>query len=433
MASISGAKASEVLFTNFDDTNTGALHYEMQIDPTISNDPQKYGEGRISGRSYKMQANNPTLHKLFKEDVVIKDEEYIISFWANEFELGHTATNITITVTMTGSNSISNQVTFNKPVSWEYYEFPINTSSLTNPVEIEMTTSADVRLDDILIYPINSSVQINTFNNKGQVLAETSQNKFITYGYDVFDRVQYSKDFEGNLISVNKYSTKDWEGDFYIVQNGDYVNKPINFTAYPENVGSATYYWDILAYDDTQEYDPETHDYSGIGGTTSKTYTLNNPTEDKFIFVKIVIGNAEYYAKYLLKHSYLKYYYDEADICVIGPIKVDNCGIHPSVISSCNYIAPMGTTTFSIDTESITQPITQFRWKFSTVTPSIGDKYPLDAVTTTTINNSSTYTLTDYSQVGTRYVWCVVDLDNGEQLYSDLRTLEVYSSGCTAE
>lgn len=430
VCSFVGAKASQVIFTNFEDKNTGAMHYELQLDPGITTSPGRFGQGSNSARSYKMFSGNNSVNQLFKDTVSLAAEDYIFSFWANEFDTGHAATSITITLTFTASGTTSKSITFTKPTNWEYFEGRIEASTLTGPVDITITTDEDVRLDDILIYPVSASVQHVSYNEKGQVMAETAQNKFVSYGYDEYGRAQFSKDFDGNLISVNKYSTKDWEGDFYIIKDGEYSNLAITFTVLPNNVGSGTYYWDVLDYDFTLAYDPSQHDYSGISGVSENSYTMTDPVQNKMIYVKILIGGQVYYEKYFLRMSDLKVYDETVDMCVSGPIKVDKCAALPNVNSTCNYVVPGTGTVFSIDTSNIVGLVNQYHWKTSTVGPYSGDTYPMQQFTTSISNTSSTYTITNFDQPGLQYVWCQVQLNDGTLLYTPLRSVEVYSSGC---
>lgn len=431
LVAIAGAKASEVWFCNFEDVNTGALDYELKIDGTIATSSARFGDGHHSSRAYKMPSGNNTLYKLHRDDVTMANEDYVVSFWANEYDAVSTVSSITVTVKLTAGSTVSKDFTFSKPSTWQYYEGVLSASGLSGPVDIEITTNADVRLDDILLYPVNASVQHNSYNANGQMEATITGSKLVSYEYDAYGRVQYTQDFEGNIISVNKYSTKDWEGDYYMVMEGKYNNLPIPFKLFPENIGSATYYWDAVAYDNTTNYD--NHDFSGITGSSSNSYTMAvDSIAEKMVLVKVVVGAKETIVKQIFRKGDLPAFNEQVPFCVSGPIRVDQCGNYPSQNASCNYVVAGSGTVFSVDASGLSGAVDEYIWRTSHAPPAPGDLYPGTQVANAPEpSQSSTYTVTNYSVPW--YVWCDVKLTDGSIHPTELRTIQVYSSGCNQQ
>ena len=119
--------------------------------------------------------------------------KYIFSVWVKDND--PTTNSIPITLSVNASNvSLVRRATVEK---WKLIEGTIDIpQSSTGPIEISLTGSSSVLVDDLRIHPFDSHMKSYAYDDKTlRLMAELDENNFATF---------YEYDDEGSLTRVKK-------------------------------------------------------------------------------------------------------------------------------------------------------------------------------------------------------------------------------------
>ena len=121
---------------------------------------------------------------------------YIFSFWLN----------VSGTTTLTFTGAAITPPTYTVP-GWTYHEFSIPASSLGSTFSLGFSASANVSVDDLLIYPDVSEATTATYDQSSYYkICQTNTNGVSAYfANDQWGRVLYAYDQDHNIVQRNQY------------------------------------------------------------------------------------------------------------------------------------------------------------------------------------------------------------------------------------
>lgn len=204
-------------FSNARPENTGFSNFEIPcaVDFTIGSGALVSG-GRYSNYCLNFQPSTSLCRVLTKPATAAN---MIVSFWLKDAQ---SAGEISICATSLGCNlsncSSSPAVSFSAGSQWKYYQVKIpyaNKFGVTTFTYI-LSTSVAVKLDDLIIYPDNSSVAAYSYTSnsiaKYLLTAKTGINGIgNSYEYDNAGRLWLVRDQFDNIVEMKKYKLINYE------------------------------------------------------------------------------------------------------------------------------------------------------------------------------------------------------------------------------
>jgi hypothetical protein len=129
-------------------------------------------------------------------------QNYIFSIWINPSATG------TLTLKVAGTGTSVGSITFTS-LSWSYYEVKIPVSSLGASFSLAIQASANIAIDDLLLYPDVSEATTAAFDPTGHYkTAQTNTNGVSAYfTNDAWGRVTFAFDQDKNIVQKNTYLT----------------------------------------------------------------------------------------------------------------------------------------------------------------------------------------------------------------------------------
>ena len=231
-------------FTNARPENVGYSNFETAsaTNFTIGGSGYSVSDGRYSTTCLNLQPTMSLCRLLTKPPSA---KNMIISFWLKD---ATSAGDIYLCVSSTGCSSsgcaVTPVVSFTTGSEWKYYQVtvPFTIKFGVTTFTYTLGTSAAVKIDDVLMYPDNSSVTTYSYTTnttaRNQLTAKTGINGVgNSYEYDNAGRLWLIRDQFDNIIEMKKYQLVNrhrvqipsiiigWNYQHYI------VNQPGNFTA----------------------------------------------------------------------------------------------------------------------------------------------------------------------------------------------------------
>ncbi|MBD1363799.1 hypothetical protein IDJ77_08245 [Mucilaginibacter sp. ZT4R22] len=209
VASFSNAKSSEVAYTDFDTDPGTAPGNSFTVSGTGSFTPL----GSHAGNAYGLPANTKTFtspalsRSLMTKSFYAGSTQYynIFSVWIN----GPAKSN-TLYISLNGGSAVG--YTYTGTGDWKYYEFRVNVTSMPSPPStftVSFTSSDNISVDDILLYPEASEASTVTYDPVYHYkVAQTNTNGVSEYfENDQWGRVLKTKDQDKNITQRNYYVT----------------------------------------------------------------------------------------------------------------------------------------------------------------------------------------------------------------------------------
>lgn len=432
VASVSGAKKSEVFFMDFENPNITSEDHEFDFDHTVIFNADLLNEGRNGNKAYDIKSDNS--HRLFKDGVDLADEPYLFSLWAHEHASPYNGT-VTLTITLTGSTTKVQTISIPHNNDWTYYETILDSKDLTGLTNIKITTSEKIRLDDVLMHPVSASMKYNQFNSKRQLIGETASGVSIYYQYDHLGRAKSTKDHEGNIININEYHTREPATDLYISALDATLNA--SFRAYHSKLVNPSYKWTVIEnINNTTDYDPSTYDFSGIAnGTSTFSHLFPSTDSNHYVYLQLSAdGISPKYTKIQVRGEGLSNEQEAFTLCVGGPIRYDRCEEEPSVMGRCSFpMQLISGTVFVAHLPDVGANSTVYTWK--RLNKSNYDVHGTSSAFTQTLletGNELGIVISDYGSEDF-YIWCsaVAYNSNNESIatyQSNVQHIQVYNS-----
>ena len=271
-AAFKNATYSQVAFQDFDsDPGASATNTcYFTISGTEAFTPTTAHAGNAYGLGSTQTVTSPSI----KKNTLATN--YILSIWTNAASgtLTVTAGGNTYPITLSGS-------------AWKYNEISIPASGLSSPFTLTVTTSANVAIDDILLYPDCAEASTVTYDATAHhKLAETNTNGVSSYfTYDQWGRLRMQFDQDKNIVLTKAYITPGNVTDYtptvsFSPSAGITVSTPVTLSAYGGDVCTAaanvyTYKFGDGTYTVTTSATAPSHTYT-TPGTYQDTLIINS-------------------------------------------------------------------------------------------------------------------------------------------------------------
>jgi len=321
-ASFSNAQYNELAFINFD-TKFAPPAITFSISGTGS-----AATGSHSGKAYGLNTGQTVSATVVKNSTA---SNYILSMWINA-PSGSKSLNITI------NGSSQPAFSYTGTGTWQYYEKKIPVSSFTSPLAFSFTTSQNISIDDILLYPDVAEATTAGYDtvSYAKTVSTTTNGVSAYYTNDTWGRLLYQYDRDKNIFEKRTYVTASQistglSAGFNITNTHSAIvkNYPLTFTGPNVNctVG-VTYTWDFG--DGTV--------ISGVNLTSlAHTFTTANTFTVKLTMSNPILGSSTYSQPVvvlsqppaLVPHT-----------CPVGVSSWDNC--HDRAASLFNSTCPAG-------------------------------------------------------------------------------------------
>ncbi|MDJ1497619.1 RHS repeat protein [Cytophagaceae bacterium DM2B3-1] len=187
IAQVVNATLDQVAFTSFESDDKGYWNYSgTVIKPTAGLVPGKTGNNYYSLSSGAITRSN------------LPAGRYIISYWT----IGSSSIS---TITISGTNlSIIRQKRYAYVGNYTFYEHIVSLSATGS-----VTLSGPANVDEVRLHPEIADMITYTYSPLVGKTSQTDANgRTIYYEYDEFNRLQYIKDQEGNIIKRVTYVFK---------------------------------------------------------------------------------------------------------------------------------------------------------------------------------------------------------------------------------
>lgn len=216
LAEYSNARPENIGFANFD--KPSAVDFSISSGYTLAT-------GRYSDHSLNFTTST-LLCRLLTKPVTAK--YMIISFWLKDAQSAGTISLCSTTSGCTASGCTSDPIlSFTTGSQWKYYQVivPYANKFGNTTFTYILTTSATVKIDDLLIYPDNCSVTSYSYTSNAVSLnlltAKTGINGIgNTYEYDNAGRLWITRDQFGNILEMKKYKLINYEDQPASIQIG---------------------------------------------------------------------------------------------------------------------------------------------------------------------------------------------------------------------
>lgn len=232
IAEVANAKWNEIGFSNFDEES-------VESSFSSSGGVTVIQPGRASNNAMSFQSGQNFNKTIYNAST---NSKIIFSVWLKD---AAAAGNLTINIACTGCGTIQYTVPFTTGSDWKYYEFKFNKPSGSSYV-FTLTTSATVKIDDIMVYPDNAGIKINSYTSKTYgtsglsntlLTAETGLNGSARfYEYDNMGRLLIIKDQDNNIVEAKTYKRVNaWPSataPISVNPNPALVNEQISFANY---------------------------------------------------------------------------------------------------------------------------------------------------------------------------------------------------------
>lgn len=230
VASFKNAQVGEVAFTDFD-SFYGYPSFSF-TDTTMSPTDRN---GQLAA---KIKSSSVIVDTVKRKSPA---QQYVFSLWVN----ASAATTISV-ISTDGTQIVNNSLSVpNTAGKWKYLVMKLPVSSLGANFTVKLSPATEILVDDLLLYPENASVSTTAYRNSNfQTLSETDGNGISTYfDYDLYGRLRFVYDQDGNIIKKTSYYTAVNANDFFtpiispdgIAVAGNY-NNPIHFNVPSENI-----------------------------------------------------------------------------------------------------------------------------------------------------------------------------------------------------
>ncbi len=150
-------------------------------------DTSRVTEGLTGKRSFFLNTGNNISFNTSSSGV-----DLIVSYWSRSGQ-----------VTISGATLVSAGTGLSKN-GWTYYEHRIRTAGSSI-----VLTGSGILLDELRLYPTNAKMTTYTYDPfVGMTSQCSAQNLVFYYNYDLFGRLQFIRDFDGNIIKSFEYNYK---------------------------------------------------------------------------------------------------------------------------------------------------------------------------------------------------------------------------------
>jgi len=198
-AAFKNANYSQVAFNDFDSDPGTPLSCNFTFSGSQAFTPTTAHAGNAYGLGSTQTATSPSIKK---NSTAVN---YIFSIWTNAASgtLTVTAGGNTYPITLSGS-------------TWKYNEISIPASGLSSPFTITFASTANVAIDDVLLYPDCAEASTVTYDAvQHHKLAETNTNGVSSYfTYDQWGRLLFQFDQDKNIVLAKAYVTPGNISDF---------------------------------------------------------------------------------------------------------------------------------------------------------------------------------------------------------------------------
>jgi YD repeat-containing protein len=239
IATLANAQAAQVAFQGFE-TTTG---YDW-TGPSL----RSYVAGWTGERALVM----PTTTTLEKSTVSKGTASvYRLSCWVKS----STAANLTLKI-LNGTTLIASAVLVYPAASantWKYLEGQVSVAAAPATFKAQLTTSAGVSIDDILLIPAGATFKGATYKPLTGITSQTNdQGKSTTFQYDPLGRLLNTYDQDRNLVEVKEYQ---YQNQPPVALNAFFSSSPwwdkiqksqaVTFTADPNCLTVVSYAWKV--------------------------------------------------------------------------------------------------------------------------------------------------------------------------------------------
>ncbi len=172
VAQVIGGSANEVAYTSFEnDPPDGNWVYNGTGNRSV--DP-----GAKTG-SYLFNNASGT----FSRTSLNTSQDYVVACWVK------------------GTNNITiNGTSYSGSTDWKYIQMTVPSSATVN------VQFSGHDIDELRLYPVGAKITTYTYDPVVGITSSTDTNGITTsYHYDAFNRLEYVKDHEGNILSKNEY------------------------------------------------------------------------------------------------------------------------------------------------------------------------------------------------------------------------------------
>ncbi len=283
IATVTNAKPNQVLVEDFESSVLHSLHlvpYELESWPEW--DDSNIDEDRYSG-AYSGLKSLELKPAFFLQSLIqgANKKDYVFRCRIKTSSAG------TLTVNL---SDVIESINFQSQPEWQEIFWSITlTEANTNSISIKISTSNDILIDEVVIHPLESSVQVFGYDEFGRAtsITDTKGNSLFTE-YDALGRVISRKDGEGNILSYTSYHQKNQS--VFIDSGFDIdaikTSSPIQFTA-KENpcLDGLTHYWKFGNEPEFVGSESEMHTYNDIG-LYSVLLRVEHPTYGSSVTVR---------------------------------------------------------------------------------------------------------------------------------------------------
>jgi hypothetical protein len=213
VATVEGAKYSEIAYVNFDGVYRPYTYPLMDYDKgNWSFDPyylkrytslpnQTVANGKYAYQLASSGSNNIKTSPLGAND-------YLLTFWVNSID------SPTVSVKTTGSTSAVTIKKENVVGNWKLYS-AIFTVPANYYVNVENPSTSTMYIDEVRLHPVTTGMVSYTADPLFGVTSMTDGSNYITrYEYDVFGRRVLSKDMRGYILEKKETAFDDIDGVF---------------------------------------------------------------------------------------------------------------------------------------------------------------------------------------------------------------------------
>lgn len=174
-------------------------------------------------------------------------------------------------------------VTYSGSSQWQYLEKELSMTGVSNSFTLEITSNANVELDEIRFYPSTATMITKSLKPLVGVVAQVDDRGVSSFTeYDELDRVRYIKNKDKHIVQVHDYKLKkqtivplNSEYTENIPFTGVAVGQQVQFTA-PTNCGGVTYQWKVNG--------------TNVSTSASFNYTFTTAGENK---VDLIVSSTE--------------------------------------------------------------------------------------------------------------------------------------------
>ena len=233
IAQISNARASQLIYSGFE--SKGSYDFTTTEAPS-------YAEGYTGQHSIVIGDR-----KLIRENYTRYGETaFELRLWGRSAA----AATITVTIKDNANHVVAQSQSLSGPDKWQElnWSFDLSGSSFTENVQVEISSSQEVWLDNVSFKPQSAYLSTLTYNAAGQVTATTGNNGRSAFNeYDAFGRLALLKDQDKNILKSYQYSqvkADELIADFEI-QGPLTFSTTVTFIAKEQDHSGLRYFWKI--------------------------------------------------------------------------------------------------------------------------------------------------------------------------------------------